>query len=195
MVPPYKQSGAKVVVWALIGLFAAGEYLMRIRSRIHRSGRRAEQWSLLLVVLTVTGGLVGGLIVANWSGTQIADGAWILFGAGVILMAAGIFVRQWAIFTLGRYFTVDVRVHEGQRVVDGGPYRWVRHPSYSGLIMFFVGLGLAVTDWASLAIFAIVPTVGLLVRIRAEERALLAGLGDDYRSYAASRRRLLPGVW
>jgi len=195
MVPPYKQSGAKVVVWALIGLFAAGEYLMRIRSRIHRSGRRAEQWSLLLVVLTVTGGLVGGLIIANWSGTQIAGGAWILFGAGVILMAAGIFVRQWAIFTLGRYFTVDVRVHEGQRVVDGGPYRWVRHPSYSGLIMFFVGLGLAVTDWASLAIFAIVPTVGLLVRIRAEERALLAGLGDDYRSYAASRRRLLPGVW
>ncbi len=195
MVPPYKQSGAKVVVWVLIGLFAAGEYLMRIRSRIHRSGRRAEQWSLLLVVLTVTGGLVGGLIVANWSGTQIAGGAWILFGAGVILMAAGIFVRQWAIFTLGRYFTVDVRVHEGQRVVDGGPYRWVRHPSYSGLIMFFVGLGLAVTDWASLAIFAIVPTVGLLVRIRAEERALLAGLGDDYRSYAASRRRLLPGVW
>ncbi len=193
--PPYDQPGAKAAFWALVGLFAAGEYLMQFRSLINRRGRRAERWSLLVVVITVVGGLVAGLAATRWRGTRIGDAAWVLFGAGLALMTAGLFIRQWAIFSLGRFFTADVRVHAGQRVVDRGPYRWVRHPSYAGLIVFFVGLGLAVANCASLAILAILPTVGLIVRIRAEERALLAGLGDDYSNFAASRRRLLPGVW
>jgi protein-S-isoprenylcysteine O-methyltransferase Ste14 len=96
---------------------------------------------------------------------------------------------------LGRFFTVDVRVHSDQTVVQRGPYRWVRHPSYSGLLIFFVGVGLALSNWLSLIILAVVPAAGLLVRIRSEERALLAALGDEYRRYAATRRRLFPGVW
>ena len=81
-------------------------------------------------------------------------------------MATGIAIRQWAIFVLGRFFTADVRVHAQQTVVDRGPYRWVRHPSYSGMIVFCVGLGLALTNWLSLVVLALVPTVGLIVRIR-----------------------------
>jgi protein-S-isoprenylcysteine O-methyltransferase Ste14 len=73
-----------------------------------------------------------------------------------------------------------------------GPYRWVRHPSYSGLIVFFVGVGLALSNWASLIVLALVQSAGLLERIYSEEQALLAGLGEDYRRYAATRRRLLP---
>jgi protein-S-isoprenylcysteine O-methyltransferase Ste14 len=96
---------------------------------------------------------------------------------------------------LGRFFTVDVRVHANQTIVDSGPYRWVRHPSYTGLIMFNVGLGLALSNWAALAVMLLLPTGGLIVRIRLEERALVAQLGDDYRRFAGTRRRLLPGVW
>ena len=110
-------------------------------------------------------------------------------------MGAGVFVRQWAILTLGKFFTVDVRVHSDQQVIDRGPYRFVRHPAYSGLIIFFIGVGLALSNWASLIVLAVVPTVGLLVRIRSEERALVTGLGEDYRRYATGRRRLFPGVW
>jgi protein-S-isoprenylcysteine O-methyltransferase Ste14 len=65
----------------------------------------------------------------------------------------------------------------------------------TGLIAVFVGLGLALDNWAALAVLAVVPTVGLLVRIRFEERALLDGLGEQYRRFAAGRRRLIPGVW
>jgi len=113
----------------------------------------------------------------------------------LVLMCAGIAFRQWAVAVLGPFFTVDVRVQRGQTVVDRGPYRWVRHPSYTGLIAIFVGLGLALDNWAALAVLAVVPTVGLLVRIRFEERALLEGLGEQYRRFAAGRRRLFPGVW
>jgi protein-S-isoprenylcysteine O-methyltransferase len=193
--PPYEQSGANIAFWTLFGLFAVGEYTMRFRSRFNRGGKRTERWSLLVVVAAAAAGMLGGLQLAHWHAASIGAARWPLFVVGLTLMATGLFVRQWAIFVLGRFFTVDVRVHPNQTVVDRGPYRWVRHPSYSGLVLFFVGVGLALSNWASLVVLALVPTVGLLVRIHSEERALLAGLGEDYRRYAVRRRRLFPGIW
>jgi protein-S-isoprenylcysteine O-methyltransferase Ste14 len=193
--PPYEQPGANIAFWALFGVFAVGEYAMRVRSRLNRSGTRAERWSLVIVVIAVIGGLVGGLGLAGWHAMTITVGRWPCFIVGLALMASGIYVRQWAICTLGRFFTADVRVHPQQTVVDRGPYRWVRHPSYSGLIIFFLGLGLALTNWMSLLVLVAVPTAGLVIRIRSEERALLAGLGEPYRRYAAVHQRLFPGVW
>jgi protein-S-isoprenylcysteine O-methyltransferase Ste14 len=118
-----------------------------------------------------------------------------VFVTGLVVMCVGIALRQWAVALLGAYFTVDVRVHPGQTVVERGPYRWVRHPSYAGLILTFIGLGLALGNWAALAVLAVVPTVGLVVRIKTEERALFEGLGEPYRRFAATRPRLFPGVW
>jgi len=71
----------------------------------------------------------------------------------------------------------------------------VRHPAYTGLIVFCLGVGLALTNWASLMVLTIMPAGGFTIRIRAEERALTAGLGETYRRYAAHRPRLFPGVW
>jgi len=125
----------------------------------------------------------------------IADGRWVLFVVGMVLMCAGIAIRQWAVALLGELFTIDVRVHPGQSVVERGPYRWVRHPSYTGLILTFVGIGLALGNWAALIVLAALPAAGLVVRIRFEERALLDGLGEPYRRFAASRPHLFPGLW
>ena len=97
--------------------------------------------------------------MSTWPATRFPAGRLPLFIVGLVLMAAGVFIRQWAIVVLGRFFTADVRVRSGQTVVSRGPYRWVRHPSYSGLIVFFLGLGLALSSWASLALLAVVPTV------------------------------------
>ena len=195
MTLPYEQPGANVAFWTLFGLFALGEYAMRFRSRFNRSGTRTERWSLLVVVAAVIGGMLGGIELANRNVGSIGAARWPLFVIGLVLMAAGVFVRQWAILTLGRFFTPEVRVHPDQTVVERGPYRWVRHPSYSGLLIFFAGLGLALSDWLSVIVLAILPAAGLFVRIRSEERALLAALGEEYRRYAATRRRLFPGIW
>jgi protein-S-isoprenylcysteine O-methyltransferase Ste14 len=194
--PPYEQPGGRVALWTLFGLFALGEYVMRFRSsRFRRGGTQVERWSLLVVLAAVVGGMLSGIELANWNEAAIEHARWPLFILGLMLMAAGVFVRQWAIVVLGRFFTVDVRVHPDQTVVERGPYRWVRHPSYSGLVIFCVGLGIALSNWVSLIVLALVPTLGLLVRIRSEERALLAALGEDYRRYASTRRRLFPGIW
>jgi protein-S-isoprenylcysteine O-methyltransferase Ste14 len=192
---PYDQPGANILFWGLVALFVLGEYVVRFRSRLNRSGTRSERWSLLVVIVTVAGGLGAGLVLAQRHEATITSGRWPLFVVGLALMGAGLVVRHWAILTLGRFFTVDVRVQPGQTVVESGPYRWVRHPSYTGMIVFFVGVGLALSDWASLATLALLPTAGLIVRIRSEERALLDGLGEQYHRFAATRRRLFPGVW
>jgi protein-S-isoprenylcysteine O-methyltransferase Ste14 len=193
--PPYEQSGANIAFWGLFGLFAVGEYAIRFRSGFNRGGKRAERWSLLVVIAAAVGGMLGGLELVHWHAALVGAAQWPLFVAGLVLMATGVVLRQWATFVLGRFFTVDVRIHPNQTVVDRGPYRWVRHPAYTGLVLFFVGVGLALSNWASLIVLALVPTAGLLVRIHSEERALLAGLGEDYRRYAATHRRLFPGIW
>jgi protein-S-isoprenylcysteine O-methyltransferase Ste14 len=155
-----------------------------------------ERGRLLVVFGSIYAGVAGGFLLAGKvPAAAIGEGRWPLFVLGMVLICAGIAIRQWAVALLGELFTVDVRVHPGQAVVERGPYRWVRHPSYTGLILTFVGIGLALGNWASLLVLAVVPTLGLVVRIRFEERALLHGLGEPYRRFAASRPHLFPGVW
>jgi protein-S-isoprenylcysteine O-methyltransferase Ste14 len=194
--PPYEQPGAEIVFWGFFGLFALGEYAMRFRSYLNRKGSaRAEGWSLVVVLVTVVGGFVLALRLADSGSAEIRAARWTLFTVGLIAMAAGIVIRQWAIVTLGRFFTADVRVRQDQVVVSRGPYRWVRHPSYTGLLLFFIGLGLALSNWGALLALIALPAIGLFVRIRSEERALEAHLGEPYRQYAATHRRLFPGIW
>jgi protein-S-isoprenylcysteine O-methyltransferase Ste14 len=193
---PYNSSSAKIAFDVVIGVFALLEWRIRLRSHLNRHGSRSDRGSLLVVVATVSGGMAGGLVLAGTvPATAIAVARWPIFVLGLMLMIAGIVIRQWAVAVLGQFFTVDIRVHPGQNVVERGPYRWVRHPSYSGMIVTFLGVGLALGNWAALAVLTLVPTAGLIVRIHFEERALLDGLGEPYRRFAAARPHLFPGLW
>lgn len=193
---PFSQPGARIAFYVVLGIWLLSELRVRLRSHFNRQGSRMDRGSLLVVVASVYAGLGGGIALArNVHAAAIADGRWLFFVVGLALMSTGIAIRQWAVAVLGRFFTIDVRVQPGQTVVERGPYRWVRHPSYTGMIVTFVGVGLALGNWAALAVLAVVPTAGLVVRIRSEERALLDGLGEPYRRFAASRPRLFPGLW
>lgn len=175
--------------------FLLSEVTIRVRSASRTQGARADRGSVLAVVV----GLVAGLVVAVWTRSAVPGaglpGGWATFVLGIALMWLGILLRQWSVWTLGRSFTVVVRVAEGQSVVSHGPYRWVRHPSYTGLMLTLVGLGVALGNWLSVLALLVLPLLGIIVRIRVEERALLDALGEPYQQYAASRRRLVPGVW
>ncbi len=193
---PYTHPVAKVAFYVVLGTFGLLEWRIRLRSRLNREGSRADQGSLAVVFVTAAAGLTGAFVLAvNLHAAAIPDGRWPIFVAGLVLMVAGVAIRQWSVALLGRLFTVDVRVHPGQGIVEAGPYRWVRHPSYTGLILTLLGIGLALGTWASLAVLAVLPTAGLVVRIHLEERALLKGIGEPYRRFAATRARLVPGLW
>lgn len=193
---PYTSSGARIAFYVPLVLFLVLEFRVRVRSRLNPHGASADRGSFIAVYVAIAGGMVGAFLLAgHLHAAAITVARWPLFVLGIALMVLGVVIRQWAVAVLGRFFTVDVRVHSDQAVVEAGPYRWVRHPSYTGLIMTLIGIGLALGNWVALIVLAVVPTAGLIVRIRVEEQALLQGLGEPYRRFAASRARLVPGVW
>jgi protein-S-isoprenylcysteine O-methyltransferase Ste14 len=151
-------------------------------------------WRLL--ALTTFVAVTVGVYLAPWAipAAAIRPGA-AAFGVGLAVLLAGLVLRGWSIKTLGDYFTPSVLVSSDQPVVTAGPYRVLRHPSYTGALLACAGVGLAAANWIALAVGVVVPLVLLLWRIHVEERALMTTLGDRYRRYAASRKRLVPLVW
>jgi len=113
-------------------------------------------------------------------------------GIGLVV---GLLLRWTAIFTLGRFFAADVAIHEGQLVVSAGPYRHVRHPSYTGLMLAFLGLGVFFDSWLSVAGLMIPITLAVMHRIRHEESVLVGALGPAYSTSCARTKQLIPWVW
>jgi protein-S-isoprenylcysteine O-methyltransferase Ste14 len=114
---------------------------------------------------------------------------------GFILFLAGLALRWYSIGYLGRYFTVNVSISAGHKLVDSGPYHYVRHPTYTGALLAFVGLGFCFGNWLTI-LFLTIPIIGaFLWRIWIEERALTEALGEDYRAYMRRTKRLIPGVY
>jgi protein-S-isoprenylcysteine O-methyltransferase Ste14 len=93
---------------------------------------------------------------------------------------------------LGRFFTYNVAVHAGQTVVEAGPYRYIRHPSYTGALITLVGVGLALGNWAALLAILVCTGIAYAYRISVEESALVAALGEPYKEYMRRTRRLVP---
>jgi protein-S-isoprenylcysteine O-methyltransferase Ste14 len=117
-----------------------------------------------------------------------------IFFFGIALMWIGIGFRYYCMRVLGKYFTFDVATQGGQKVVEVGPYRYIRHPSYTGAIITLVGFGLTLGNWAGLLALLACGAIGYAYRIRVEESALLVALGEPYREYMGRTRRLVPLV-
>lgn len=107
-------------------------------------------------------------------------------------MLAGVMLRWYSARLLGKYFTFDVAIHGGQTLVDAGPYRYIRHPSYSGALLTLLGFGLALGNWAGLAAALFCLGSGYAYRIPIEETALAAALGEPYKQYVSRTWRLVP---
>jgi protein-S-isoprenylcysteine O-methyltransferase Ste14 len=117
-----------------------------------------------------------------------------LFVAGVLMVFLGSVLRRYCWRTLGEYFTGDVRVKPDQPVIESGPYRLVRHPSYTAGMMMYIGTGLALGSWLSLALLTIATIATYSYRVVVEERALLETIGEPYGAYMKERKRFIPYV-
>lgn len=111
------------------------------------------------------------------------------------LFVLGLVLRFYSIIHLGRFFTVNVAIAADHRLVTTGPYRFVRHPSYTGAMLAAFGFALSFQNWASLLIIFIPCCVVMRWRIYVEERALLDAFGEEYRSYMRRTKRLLPRIY
>jgi protein-S-isoprenylcysteine O-methyltransferase Ste14 len=118
-----------------------------------------------------------------------------VFIIGIALMLAGMALRFWAVATLGTAFRTTIETHQDQKVVESGPYRLVRHPSYSGSLLICLGYGIALQNWLSLLAAVGLPLIALLYRIKAEEVELSTALGAEYVEYQKRTKKLIPWVW
>jgi protein-S-isoprenylcysteine O-methyltransferase Ste14 len=115
--------------------------------------------------------------------------------AGIVIFSAGEALRVSAKVALGRYFTYTVMTSSDQPVITSGPYRSLRHPSYTGILLIVIGAGAVWGNWLGLGVLTLMTLVGLVYRIHVEEKALLEELGERYRTYAEHHKRLIPFVW
>jgi protein-S-isoprenylcysteine O-methyltransferase Ste14 len=146
----------------------------------YAGANRGAHWGL---VLGPTIGIVLAVRAAEGIPSLALPGpAWWPFALGLALIWTGLALRWWAVL-------------DDHRVVQTGPYRVVRHPSYSGLLLIFLGVGFTLGNWLSVAACLVLPLLGLLPRIRVEEAVLTRRLGEPYRAYSARTQRLVPHVW
>jgi protein-S-isoprenylcysteine O-methyltransferase Ste14 len=183
----------ELLVAVYVGWIAAeivgGRIVPRWRAQGAREVARADRGSQGEIF---SGVFVSVLVVALFAEVGLATFPLVLVYCGLALMAAGVAVRQWAIAVLGRYFSPTVRLLEDHRVVAQGPYRFVRHPSYTGMILTLVGLGLAGGSWEGLLAVAVLAGVIFGYRIHVEERFLVGQLGPEYEAYRRRTKRIFP---
>jgi protein-S-isoprenylcysteine O-methyltransferase Ste14 len=151
-------------------------------------------WTLVVIVGTFAAGALLAAAARHVEWASMGGGS-LPVGLGISIIAAGAALRIWAVVTLGRFFKITITIQPDHHLVDVGPYRRLRHPSYTGLLLILAGVGIALDNWLSLLALVALPLAGILIRIRVEEAALMAALGESYAAYAARTARLIPGVW
>jgi protein-S-isoprenylcysteine O-methyltransferase Ste14 len=183
-----------VTHFLVFGFLALEIYLLAVkrgRNAVTTGDRRTLRWVWVLI----TGGcLVGFLLSPELPFFHWPENLGIVLLADT-LMLVGIGLRLWAIVHLGKFFTVDVGIQPGYRVIQDGPYRFVRHPSYSGSILALAGVACLTFNWFGFLVILGCSLAAYRLRISVEENVLLQNLGEDYRFYAARTKRLIPGIF
>ncbi len=177
---------AAVVIFALLSdelvpRIAGGKGLSR--------GQGSDRGSFLLIYAASVAGLGTGLFLRYRNIGVVPFWVQVL---ALVLLACGTVLREWAIALLGRFFSRTVKIEQGQQLITSGPFRWIRHPAYTGMLIMDTSIILGLGTWVGALVMFALLLLAALYRIRVEERALLDAFGDEYRSYMRRTALLFP---
>jgi protein-S-isoprenylcysteine O-methyltransferase Ste14 len=187
-----------IAFWIALAIWYIPEWIGSVtqRARADASASVQDRGSYFTLVGLMLVGLVLGFVVAiDVTSAALVWHRTLLTAVGIALILLGVALRWWAIRVLGRLFTRNVAVHTNQTVVQSGPYRFVRHPAYSGTLLTLLGAGLALTNWLSIIVILASGLAGHLYRVRVEEAALCKALGQPYEDYMRHTRRFIPFIF
>lgn len=111
--------------------------------------------------------------------------------AGILVTLSGFILMNWSVIALDRQFSIDITIQENHQLVTHGPYKWIRHPRYLGIIIFLIGIALTFRSWGGIVI-AICLLPVFLWRIRDEEMLMHQEFGDEWISYKKRTAGLIP---
>jgi protein-S-isoprenylcysteine O-methyltransferase Ste14 len=182
------------LAYPTLACWAVLEVGLRVREAVRgKGGRSRDRGTRALIAVSLGAAIATAGITASVAPSLRIPVA--VRVVGVIVMWLGLGTRVWAVAALGGAFRTTVEVDPDQAVVTTGPYRWIRHPSYAGLLLIVAGLGLALGNWLSAAACLALPLPAFAWRIHVEEAELSRVLGEAYRAYQTTTARLIPGRW
>ncbi len=180
----------------LLYTWTASEVGVVIATRTRKGGGKLlDRGSMIILWVTITLAITAGETISGMMPHNMFAGAHWLAYTAISALVFGIAIRWTAILSLGKAFSVNVAIHDTQSLYQGGLYRFMRHPSYTGMLVIFFAIGLSERNWYSCAIVMIFPTIALLYRIHVEEAALNQAFGDAYAQYSQRTKRLIPGIY
>jgi protein-S-isoprenylcysteine O-methyltransferase Ste14 len=184
-------------VWiATDAIWVIPEIVLSKRLPSDKDAQKENRGSKSLVMTALYLGIFLGFLAAIEVPSLSLHAHWqTVFAAGIAVWWGGILLRWYSIRVLGRFFTTDIAISRGQRVVEAGPYRLVRHPSYLGGLLALVGFGMTMTNWLAMFLPVCCLAAAYVYRIRVEEQALVRGLGPAYSEYMRRTWRLVPYVF
>ncbi len=152
-----------------------------------------DRGSLRLIVVANQLAAFAAFFVCGLAATAVPP-AWRVpcFWIGIGLLVSGSLLRRHCFRMLGEFFTGDVKTRADQPVIDRGAYRWIRHPSYTAGMLLFTGIGVALGNWLSMLVLPLTMVAVYTYRVRVEEAALLAAIGEPYARFTATRKRFIP---
>lgn len=179
---------ASLVAWALL----EGWIILRDRWRQVTQLNQAGQGgiTIILIITFIIASRVDKIGLFPIPGRPVYP---LLIGDCILW--AGLALRLWSVVTLGKFFRASLVVQKNHQVVRDGPYKLLRHPSYSGILLASGGLGVAMGDWLGLGVILIFSVAAISYRIIVEERLLIQSLGQEYLEYASHTKRLIPFIY
>ncbi len=184
-------------LWSFLFYFwVVLEIVISVATRTGKSvGKVSDRGSQLILWIVITSSIAASEFLRHILPPNIPDRGHWLRPASVVLIALGLVIRCVAILSLGRAFSANVAIRHSQKINRAGLYGVVRHPSYLGMLIIFLAIGLHSRNWLCLAIALVPTTMALLYRIRVEEAALKEAFGEEYESYCRTSKRLIPGIF
>ncbi|HMQ46236.1 MAG TPA: isoprenylcysteine carboxylmethyltransferase family protein [Saprospiraceae bacterium] len=179
-----------LLMLACVVVFFTQPGFKRQEAKVHEAEDKASVWLILLL------SLIAIIVpILEWRFFHFEQLNYPAVGVGLLIILAGIGMRVWAINTLGKFFTATVNIQSQHRLVTHGPYQLVRHPSYLGAFMAFIGSAVVLESWYGLIFSIIAMLLAYRYRISQEEKALINAFGSEYRTFQQNTKKMIPYIW
>ena len=185
---------AIVAINAVQDYYLISEIILNVRTTRGKDGAADKGTIRLVWVLVVISFIIAWLPVILDFGRLLVLGDWLTW-VGVVIMISGIIFRRYAISVLGKFFTATVQIQKDHELIKAGPYHYIRHPSYLGILILTLGLGIALANWISLLLCIVLPVIGVMQRIKVEEKELEQHFGNRYLDYRKNTWRVIPHIY